>query len=135
MSTRVIQIKPLTDLNALINFISQNLSIQGYAVQSQMMSPESATLVVTKDREGFKNILGLGLECRVTLTKVGDTQLSVNIDSEWTNKIIAGAVGWFLCFIPFITAIIGAINQSNLPDTIYASINAAAASVGGRPQA
>ncbi|MBQ2774481.1 MAG: hypothetical protein IJF40_01145 [Clostridia bacterium] len=134
MSTRVIKINRGTDLASLINLMSQNLSMQGFAVQSQIMSPASANLVITKDRDGFKNIVGLGLECRVTLTVTGENQLSVNIESEWTNKIIAIAVGWFVCLIPFITGIVGTINQSNLPEKIFACVDAAAASTGNNPQ-
>lgn len=134
MSTRVVQIVPGTDLAAVVNFVSQNLSAQGFAVQAQMMSPVSASLVVAKDRDGFKNFIGLGLECKVMLTVTGEGQLTVNVESEWTNKIIAIAVGWFVCMIPLFTGIAGAINQANMPEKIFTSITAATASAGNPPQ-
>ena len=134
MSTRVIQFAPGTDLAAVINYASQSLSAQGYAVQAQMLSPASANLVVTKDRDGFKNIIGLGLECKVMLTVTGEGQLSVNVESEWTNKIIAIAVGWFVCMIPFFTGIAGVINQSNMPEKIFTAVTAGAASANNPPQ-
>lgn len=65
---RTLMLSPNNSLNNVIQFAGQNLSAQGYQVQSQMLNDNTATLFVTKSREGFSNIIGLGLECRVTLT-------------------------------------------------------------------
>ena len=39
-------------------------------------------------------------------------------DAEWLGKIVGLVVGWFLCMVPFITAIIGTIQQLSLPKAI-----------------
>ncbi len=39
-------------------------------------------------------------------------------DEEWTGKIVGLVVGWFLCFIPFITAVIGTVQQYSLTGNI-----------------
>ncbi len=39
-------------------------------------------------------------------------------DAEWTSKIIGAVIGWFLCLIPLITAIIGVVRQTSLPKNI-----------------
>ena len=50
---------------------------------------------------------------------VANGVLSINFsDGDWTGKIIGLVVGWFICLIPFITAIIGCVKQSQLPKSI-----------------
>ncbi len=130
---KMFNLNPGADLAAIVNLAAQNLSTQGYEVQAQPMSPTSATMVIKKDRDGFKNIIGLGVECRLTLAVINGTQLSVTIDSEWTNKIIAIAVGWFLCWIVMVTGVVGCVNQNGLPEKVSNAIMAAAASQTGYP--
>jgi hypothetical protein len=118
MSTiKTIKTFPGANLSALIDIASQNLAMQGFDVKSQVMGPAAAEIIVTKDRDGLKNFLGLGLECRVAITATQDV-LTLTINSEWTNKIIALAIGWILCWVPFITGVVGTINQLTLPEKI-----------------
>ncbi len=125
MTTKTIRLNPGTNLATLIDFAAQNLSMQGFDVKSQVMGPSAAEIIVTKDREGIKNtILGLGVECRVAITVAND-MLTLSINSEWTNKIIAFVIGWFLCWIPTITGIVGLVNQYNLPEKIFTAFNLA----------
>lgn len=121
---RAYPIGPGASIQTIAQAVEQNFMGQGFQVNSQIMSPANAMITIGKDRDGFKNIIGLGLECRVSLM-INGNQLSVSIDSEWTNKIIAIVVGWFLCLVPFITGIIGAINQSSLPEKIFTAIQIA----------
>lgn len=130
MSLRNYPLQPNTDLFAIIKAIAMTMETQGYEASVQMISPQTGVLTVKKDREGFMNALGMGLECRVNFAAINN-QLSVNIDSEWTNKIIAVAVGWFVCFIPVITGIVGTINQISLPDKIFTAVNMNVASAQG----
>ncbi len=44
---------------------------------------------------------------------------------EWTNKIIAIAIGLFLCWITLVTGIIGLVNQSGLNEKIDTAFNLA----------
>ena len=71
---------------------------------------------------GANYLFGLGQGITATLTVQKQTLMVTYSDAEWTGKIIGIAVGWFLCLIPFITGIIGAVRQSKLPDTITADI-------------
>ena len=115
---------PNFNMYGAINFIRDQLTAQGYNVMATPMGPTSGTLQVSKDNDGIKQFLGMGVSCDVSLTVVNNV-LNVNIQSEWTNKIIAMAVGWFLCWIPFITGIIGCVNQNSLPGKIKSTINVA----------
>ena len=123
-SVRTFQVSNGKNLNSITNALAQNLSSQGYNCVPQPMGPQAAMLIVSKDNDGINNFLGLGVECKVNLTLNGN-MLSATIESEWTNKIIAIAVGWFLCLVPFITGIIGAANQNSLPEKIFTAINMA----------
>ena len=128
MSIKTIKLMPGTSLASLIDIAAQNLSMQGFDVKSQVMGPNAAEIIVSKDRDGIKNsILGLGVECRVAIT-VADNILTLSIGSEWTNKIVAFAIAWLLCWIPAVTGIIGLVNQSSLPDKIFTAFNLASSS-------
>ena len=128
MSIKTIKLMPGTSLASLIDIAAQNLSMQGFDVKSQVMGPNAAEIIVSKDRDGIKNsILGLGVECRVAIT-VADDILTLSIGSEWTNKIVAFAIAWLLCWIPAVTGIIGLVNQSSLPDKIFTAFNLASSS-------
>lgn len=122
MSLRNYPLRPDADLFQIIKAVALTMETQGYEATVQMISPQSGVLTVKKDRDGFVNALGMGLECRVNFGAING-QLTVNVDSEWTNKIIAVAVGWFVCFIPVITGIVGAVNQLSLPDKIFTAVN------------
>lgn len=128
-----VAIAPGTTIDGVISIASQSLSNQGYEVRSQILGPSTAEIFVTKDRDGIKNIVGMGVECHSTITLVAPGQLSVTTDSVWTNKIIALAVGWFLCWIPIITGIIGCIGQSDLPKKITTALSLAGANSFGTP--
>lgn len=117
---------PEADLYAAIQATALAMETQGFRTNIQMIGSNSGILTVTKDREGFTNILGLGLECRANFSALNG-QLTVNIDGEWTNKLIAVAVGWFVCLIPMVTGIVGAINQVTLPEKIFNAVNMAVA--------
>ena len=115
-----------TDPVRVAELAAENLRMQGYEAAVQPMG-NSAMLSVARDRTGFKNIIGLGLECTSTISLMNDNTLNISTESEWSNKIIAVAVGWFLCLVPFITGLVGLINQSELPNKISAAVTAAAA--------
>ena len=129
MSTiKTIKTYPGTNLATLIDIATQNLSMQSYDIKSQVMGPSAAEVIVTKDRDGLKNtFLGLGLECRVAITATQDS-ITLTINSEWTNKIVALAIGWIFCWIPFVTGVIGTINQFTLPEKISTAFTLACSS-------
>ncbi|MBR0535724.1 MAG: hypothetical protein IIX14_05040 [Clostridia bacterium] len=132
---KTFKIIPGTNLAALMDVAAQNLSLQGFEVKTQVLGPQAAELIVTKDRQGFKNtILGLGLESRAAVTVSGDIA-TITITSEWTSKILPAVIGWFLCWVPIVTDIVGIINQAALPDKIGAALNLAFSSGAGAPVA
>lgn len=121
------------DLYAIIQSTEQQLRGQGFDVQVTPMTQQSAMFSVSKGRDGFENIVGLGVECKVTISMMPNNIVTVNVESEWTNKIIALAVGWFLCLIPFITGIVGSVNQNSLPNKIITAVQTAVGTTGFAP--
>lgn len=122
---RSIPLAPGANLNTVLAGAQQMLAAQGYEVIVQAYNPNSAMLTVRKNRDGFQNIIGLGLESRANIALISENMLNVNIEHEWTNKIVAIAVGWFCCLVPFITGIVGAVNQNGLAEVIFGALSAA----------
>lgn len=124
--TSTFMVSENTNLVMMLQMVEQQLRGQGFDVNVIMMNPNCATVTVGKDRSGIQNVIGLGIECRATISMMPNNAVTVNIDSEWSNKIIAMAVGWFVCLIPFITGIVGCVNQNSLPDKVMAAVQTAA---------
>lgn len=90
---------------------------KGFTVQVANLG-NSVTLVFDKNTGGINMILGLGLGITANCT-VNSGALVINYtNANWIGKIIGLVVGWILCFIPFICAIIGSVKQMNLPKEI-----------------
>lgn len=121
-------LKPGYDLGHILSTAEQQLKSQGYETALAVTNQNNANMVVKKDRDGIKNIIGMGVECQVNITVISENTMTVNIESEWTNKIIAIALGWFCCLIPLITGILGCSTQSSLPNKISQTIQLSAAS-------
>lgn len=115
------------DLNQIIELAKQQLQSQGYEAVGAVMSNNMATLTVQKDRDGIKNIIGLGIESKATITVMGNNTATVNVESEWGNKILACAVGWFVCFVPFFTGLVGCSSQSGLQNKLIQALQSAVA--------
>lgn len=82
----------------------------------------SVILEFDKGVGGINMILGMDLGIKATFTVTGNTLMVNYSDAAWTGKIIGFCIGWFVCFVPLITAIIGTINQSKLPKEINSAI-------------
>lgn len=92
---------------------------KGYIVQSAV-TETTAVLTINKGLGGINTVLGLG-EGVTANCSLADGRLIINfINEEWTSKIIACIVGWFCCFIPLVTGIVGIVRQINLPKNISA---------------
>lgn len=90
---------------------------KGYTVNVANMNG-TGILTFDKGTGGINTLLGMGEGIKATCMLSGST-LSINFsDGDWTGKIVGCTVGWFLCFVPAITAIIGIVKQSKLPKDI-----------------
>lgn len=120
-STKMIPIGENFDLQHLVDQLIQNYRGKGFEVQAMQMG-NGVSITFDKDNDGIKKFVGLALGIKATLS-INNNMLMVTFsDAEWTGKIIALAVGWFLCLIPFFIGIYGALQQSELPKKIATDI-------------
>ena len=103
------------DLNFMAQKIKESFQTKGFIVTTASLSPNSVRIVFDKGCGGINMLLGMGQGITADCTVNGNC-LTVNyVDGDWTGKIVGLIVGWFLCWIPCLTALIGCINQSGLP--------------------
>ncbi len=108
------------DMSEMADQIVQCYQAKGFNVRVLKMK-NGVKLTFDKKCGGINFLLGMGLGISATCTLVGkdNDTLCVNFsDGDWIGKIIGCIVGWFLCFIPIITAIIGICKQLSLPKQI-----------------
>ena len=108
------------DLEAMTDQLVQQYQAKGFKVRTIKMK-NGVKITFDKKSGGINMVLGMGLRISATCTMLGKEKdtLSVNFgDGDWTGKIVGCIVGWFLCFIPVITAIIGICKQLSLPNDI-----------------
>lgn len=90
---------------------------KGFSVNIMTMN-NAVRMQFDKGCGGINMILGMGKGITATCVHQNNNLIVNYSDEEWTGKIIGLCIGWVLCFIPFITAIIGCINQSSLSKDI-----------------
>ena len=104
------------DLEAFSDQITQMYQAKGYNVRTLKMKG-GVKITVEKGVGGINTLLGLGRAITVTCNIHGkdkDTFSANFSDGDWTGKIIGLVAGWFLCFVPFVTAIVGIVKQLGL---------------------
>ncbi len=109
------------NLYALTQQLADMYRAKGFTVNIVNFN-ESIILEFDKGVGGINMILGMDLGIKATFTVTGNTLMVNYSDAAWTGKIIGLCVGWFICLVPFITAIIGSVNQSKLPKEINTAI-------------
>jgi len=105
------------DLETLATRLAESFKVKGYTINVINMK-DAYAIIFDKKTGGINNLLGLGVRIRATITKMNNTVIISFSDAEWLGKIVGLVVGWFLCMVPFITAIIGTIQQLSLPKAI-----------------
>lgn len=96
--------------------VTRQYRMKGYQINALQMKG-AVKFVISKNLGGINTVLGMGegITATCTLTGKENDMLSVTFtDAEWTSKIIACAIGWVVCLIPFITGIVGISRQSSL---------------------
>ncbi len=110
------------DLNILATKLRDSFQAQGFGVAVASLSPNSIRLTFDKNCGGVNMLLGMGLGITANIILNGNLLCINYVDGDWTGKIIGLATGWILCWVPFVTAIVGSINQSGLPKKINTEI-------------
>jgi len=104
-------------MDATIAQLQQLYSGKGFYVTAIPYN-SGVSVEFSKDDSGFKKWIGLALGIRANIS-ISNGYLYISFtDAEWTGKIVAIAVGWFMCLVPLITGIIGAVAQNDFPRLI-----------------
>jgi hypothetical protein len=128
--TKVFQTGPDFDMSALVQSIKQTYQAKGFTV-SAMKIGNGISIKFSKNADGITKFIGMAQEVTANLTLTDGNTLYVNFtDAEWTGKIVGFIIGWFLCFIPIIFAVMGCIKQIELPKQISTDIQML---IGGGP--
>lgn len=110
-------VPPDFNLQMFAGQLAEKYRMEGFNVTVADFN-NSVVLTFDKDTGGINMLLGLGQGIKATCMVVNGA-LSISFsDGDWTGKIIGLCVGWFVCFIPFITAIVGCVKQTQLPKKI-----------------
>jgi len=118
MATNYIaNVSPDFNLDAFANDLEQVYIMKGFSVRTIKLN-NGVQMVFDKNCGGINMLLGMGLGITANIT-VNNGVLNISYtNEEWTGKIIGLVVGWFICMIPLITAIIGAVQQMDLSKNI-----------------
>lgn len=119
--TLMIDVAEDLDVEKLAEDLADSYRAKGFVV-TKSSTKNGVRMVFDKGVGGINYVLGMDKGITATITK-RDTTLTVNYsDPQWIGKIVGLVVGWFICLVPAITAIIGAIGQLNLPKEINTEI-------------
>ncbi len=111
------QATPTFDMDAFATKLADTYRAKGYMVNVMKLNG-NCMITFEKGTGGINTVLGMGEGIKANISKTNEI-ISINFtDAEWTSKIIGGVVGWFLCLIPVITAIVGVTRQLSLPKDI-----------------
>ncbi|MCM1298475.1 MAG: zinc ribbon domain-containing protein [Firmicutes bacterium] len=118
--SRVFQKLPGIGVDGIGRSVQNYLRRKGLMVQGGKAG--QGYLVQAKDDDSWKKISGMSSAIQVEISDVGSGIL-VNVgNGNWSDKVGAGVLGWFV-FAPLaVTAIVGTVQQSQLPGEIFSHI-------------
>lgn len=119
------------NLQEVVEKVTQMYQAKGFAVTAMPMGA-GASIDFKKNDGGIQKFVGLTLGVKANILIQGENIVVNYTDAEWTSKIIGFVVGWFLCWIPWITAIVGCVQQVELPKSIGNDIQMLASSGGAQ---
>jgi len=108
------------DLDAMANEIAERYQAKGFNVRVLKMK-KGLKITFDKNTGGINMLLGMGQGITATCMLTGKDSDMLNVtfsEGDWMGKIIGCSVGWFVCIIPVITAVIGITRQLSLPKDI-----------------
>ena len=121
-------VSPTFNLDDFVAKLTETYQSKGFTVTPVNLNG-SSMITFEKGVGGINTLLGLGVGIKANITLSNGTLNISFTEAEWTSKIIGLAVGWFLCLIPFITAIVGCINRMDLPKAIGSDARTIAAAL------
>lgn len=108
MSTQAVASAVETFLSASKGMQTQSAETgDGYVIQGR------------QEKDGWKTIAGMRMATTVQMIRMNDNLNVIIGQGEWSDKIGAGALGWFIVWPLAVTAGVGAYKQKKLPQEIF----------------
>lgn len=128
-SPAMINVGPQFNMDSFLQQLASLYQSRGFMVTTTPFG-SNASIKFDKNVGGINMLLGLGQGATANCT-LNNNVLTINYTNEdWSGKIIGLAVGWLLCFIPFVTSVVGIVRQLQLTKEISADAAMIAANSG-----
>lgn len=115
---RLLDVRTETIVDAVKSYLKMQ---KGMDTQSAKTT-EGYVIQASQPSDAWKTISGTRLAITIHMTVIND-MLNVTIgEGQWSDKLGAGAIGWFVAWPFAVTAIIGAFHQKNLPAEIFSLV-------------
>lgn len=120
--SRAFRMNPDMELEDLVTYVSNYLQVEKSMETQSSRTTDGYVLQASQRADGWKTISGTRLAITVHFMLVSDV-LNVTVgEGQWSDKIGAGAVGWFIAWPLAVSAGFGAIRQKKLPSEIFATV-------------
>lgn len=106
----------------IVDAVKSYLKMQKGMDTQSAKTTEGYVIQASQPSDAWKTISGTRLAITVHMTIIND-MLNVTIgEGQWSDKLGAGAIGWFVAWPLAVTAVVGAFRQKNLPSEIFALV-------------
>ena len=113
------------ELEDVVTYVSDYLQVEKHMETRSLNTTDGFVLQASQPKDSWKTISGTRLAITVHFMLVSDV-LNVTVgEGQWSDKLGAGALGWFVAWPLAVTAGFGAIRQKKLPAEIFATIEKA----------
>ena len=123
--SRAFRMPPEMQLEDIVNYVESYLNVEKHMQTQSSPTTDGFVLQASQPQDSWKTISGTRLAITVHFMLVSDV-LNVTVgEGQWSDKIGAGAIGWFVAWPLAVSAGFGAIRQKKLPSEIFATIEKA----------
>ena len=109
-------------LEDIVKSVESFLNIEKSMETQSSPTTDGFVLQASQPKDAWRTISGTRLAITVHFMLTSDV-LNVTVgEGQWSDKIGAGAIGWFVAWPLAVTALFGAYRQKNLPAEIFGAI-------------
>jgi hypothetical protein len=109
-------------LEDIVKSVESFLNIEKSMETQSSPTTDGFVLQASQPKDAWKTISGTRLAITVHFMLTSDV-LNVTVgEGQWSDKIGAGAIGWFVAWPLAVTALFGAYRQKSLPAEIFGAI-------------
>ena len=123
--SRAFRLPQNMSLEDVVKSVESFLNVEKSMETQSSPTTDGFVLQASQPKDAWRTISGTRLAITVHFMLTSDV-LNVTIgEGQWSDKIGAGAIGWFVAWPLAVTAIFGAYRQKNLPGEIFGAIEKA----------